>query len=148
MKIILIFSLELIQKFNVLVRFLRNWYEAYVSLHLLCIVRFMCSVAVYSYFFVWNSKSLSFFECFELFRHFELYLVFRPGPFWGVRTLRYVRAFRDVVGGLSGSVVPCYLVIFILCSNALLLLGCYYTYTYEAIRTIPPLKLVYKRILS
>jgi hypothetical protein len=171
-----VFLHELIQKLNVLVRLLRNWYGAYDSLHLLCIV--MCPVVLYLYFVVWNSHSLSFFERFELFRHFKLFwyfglvhfvlfvcsdmlgcfemlwvfwtfwaiqtfwaiLVFRPGPFCVVCALRYARAFGDVVGGLSSSVIPCCFVIFILWSYDLLLLWCYYTYTYEAIRTTPPFK--------
>jgi hypothetical protein len=71
------FLCKLIRKLNVLVRFLRNWHGAYDSLHLLCIMRFMCFRCSP---FIWS-------------------IVLSCLSFWGVRVL------RDVVGGLRCSVV-------------------------------------------
>jgi hypothetical protein len=135
----MIFLCESIRKLNVLVRFVRNWYGAYNLLHLHCIVRFTCSVLVYSYiFFLYEILSrCQFFEhsVFEPLKcqtwrsswAFLSYLgilsysgvsawsiILSCLSFWGVGALRYVRAFRDVVGGLSCSVVSCCSIILIL----------------------------------
>jgi hypothetical protein len=112
------FFCELIRKLNVLVRFLEIDTEP--------MIRCIC-------FALWSS-------CVSVVVHSYGRSFWVVRSFWGVHVLRDVLAFRDVVGGLRCSVVSCCLVILIFCSNALPLLGC--CYTYEAIRTTPPLKLI------